>query len=186
VPEPDLTVLFVRPLEEAGLDRYMVSGSIAAIEYGEPRATLDVDVAIRVAEASAASFREIFPAPDYDCPPVEILQLEAKRPARGHFNVIHVGSGLKADFYPSQSHPYFEWAMSNRRRLTIGEGAFWFAPPEYVILWKLEFYREGKEDKHLRDVRGMMAVSGGAMDRDLLERAVCELRLETEWKAAQA
>ena len=45
MPEPDLTALFLRPLEGAGLDRYMVSGSIASIEYGEPRATLDVDVA---------------------------------------------------------------------------------------------------------------------------------------------
>ncbi len=40
MPEPDLTALFLRPLEAAGLDRYMVSGSIASIEYGEPRAIL--------------------------------------------------------------------------------------------------------------------------------------------------
>ena len=38
MPEPDLFLLFVRPLNRAGL-RYVVSGSVAAIFYGEPRLT---------------------------------------------------------------------------------------------------------------------------------------------------
>ena len=186
MPEPDLTALFLRPLEGAGLDRYMVSGSIASIEYGEPRATLDVDVAIALDETSAERFADLFPAPDYYCPPVEVVQLEARRPARGHFNVIHVDSGLKADFFPSRSHPYFAWAMEHRRRLSLGGHEFWFAPPEYVILWKLEFYREGKESKHLRDIRGILSVSEDELDHSLLERAVNELRLNTEWTAVLA
>ena len=30
----------------------------------------------------------------------------------------------------------------------------------YVIIRKLEFYREGGSDKHVRDIRSMLAVSG--------------------------
>ena len=34
------------------------------------------------------------------------------------------------------------------------------APAEYVIVRKLEYYREGGSEKHLRDIRSMLAVSG--------------------------
>ena len=41
MPEPELSLLFVRPLNRLGV-RYLVSGSVAAILYGEPRLTHDV------------------------------------------------------------------------------------------------------------------------------------------------
>lgn len=88
---------------------------------------------------------------------------------------------MKADFYPSSAHPYFAWAMENRRGLEIDGQTRWFAPPEYVILWKLAFYREGGGDKHLRDIRSMLLVQGAAIDRLMLGKAAVELRLEPEW-----
>ncbi len=45
MPEVDLILLFVRPLQQAGF-RYIVTGSVAAIFYGEPRLTLDVDLVV--------------------------------------------------------------------------------------------------------------------------------------------
>ena len=36
MPEPELSLLFVRPLNQIGA-RYIVSGSVASILYGEPR-----------------------------------------------------------------------------------------------------------------------------------------------------
>jgi len=41
--EHDLSLLFVRPLNEFGI-RYIICGSVAAILYGEPRLTHDVDL----------------------------------------------------------------------------------------------------------------------------------------------
>jgi len=184
VPEPDLLDLFIAPLERVKLDSYMVSGSIASIQYGEPRATLDVDVALMVGRKGLAVFPQLFPDTDYYCPPIDVLEIEVGRPSRGHFNIIHSGSGLKADFYPSTNHPYFSWAMKNRKRWVIREQPVWFAPPEYVILWKLEFFREGGGEKHLRDIRGMVEVSGLEMDFDLLNQAVRELGLEAAWAAS--
>ena len=183
VPEPDLIDLFILPLERGGVSAYMVSGSIAAIQYGEPRATLDVDIALLIGRAQIVGLPLIFPDPEYYCPPLDVLEIEIARPNRGHFNIIHSGSGLKADFYPSKNHPYFSWAMQNRRRLTIRGVQVWVAPPEYVLLWKLEFFREGGGDKHLRDIRGMLAVSGPEFDLELVGRAVKELGLETAWLA---
>src|SRR5437868_6576297 len=42
MPEPDLIELFVHPLSVLGV-RYLVTGSVAAMLYGEPRVTHDVD-----------------------------------------------------------------------------------------------------------------------------------------------
>ena len=55
-----------------------------------------------------------------------------------------------------------------------------------MILHKLRFYREGGSEKHLRDIRGMLAVSGDEIDRALLDRAVTELGLGDAWRTAQA
>ena len=35
---------------------------------------------------------------------------------------------------------------------------FWLAPVEYVILRKLEYYREGCSEKHLRDIFDILAI----------------------------
>jgi hypothetical protein len=45
MPEPELFLLFVHPFNRVGL-RYIVSGSVAAIFYGEPRLTHDVDFVV--------------------------------------------------------------------------------------------------------------------------------------------
>jgi hypothetical protein len=181
----DLFELFVRPLHGVGL-RYMVSGSLASVHYGEPRLTLDVDLVVHLDEADIAKLVSLFPAAEYYVPPADVMLVEVNRPTRGHFNVIHLTTGQKGDFYPSRRHPYWNWAWQNRRLGQIGETTVYFAPPEYVILWKLEFFREGGGDKHLQDIRGMLHVSGETMDLHLLARACGELGLTQQWQTVQA
>ncbi len=181
VPEADLIELFLVPLHERGIDSYMVSGSVASIEYGEPRATLDVDIVLMMEPGVAPELPLAFPEPEFYCPPPDILISELARPTRGHFNIIHISTGLKADVYPSRNHPLFQWAFKNRREARISGHNIWLAPPEYVILWKLEFFREGAGDKHLRDVRGMLAVSAGEIDSHLVTEWADKLGLTDGW-----
>lgn len=47
VREPGLVALFIRPLEKTGI-RYLVTGSLGAMHYSEPRLTLDVDIPILI------------------------------------------------------------------------------------------------------------------------------------------
>jgi hypothetical protein len=60
MPEPELFLLFVRPLNRAGI-RYFVTGSAAAIFYGEPRLTHDVDLVVFLTTNDAARLSSIFP-----------------------------------------------------------------------------------------------------------------------------
>ena len=56
------------------------------------------------------------------------------------------------------------------------------APPEYVIVRKLEYDREGGSEKHLRDIRSRLAVSGGQMDRPALEQWIERRGLQNQWR----
>lgn len=183
--DPDLISLFVMPLERAGI-RYMISGSVASALYGEPRATFDVDLAVHLTPAAIAKLATIFPESDFYLPPADVVTLEAGREIEGHFNIIHHASGLKADVYPSRVHPYHDWAWSQRRVIDTPCGPAAFCPPEYVILRKLEFLRQGGSDKHLRDIAGILIQQSGQLDLTLLSQAISRLRLEPEWQQARA
>lgn len=160
----------------------MIVGSVASVHYGEPRFTMDVDVVIQLAGADIDRLSSAFSESDYYVPPKETITEEMHRSARGHFNVIHHDTGLKADFYPQRREATWNWAWERRRCDDVEGHPAYFAPPEYVIVAKLEFYREGGSEKHLRDIRGMLAVSGEIIDRSLIERTVVELGLTSQWQ----
>jgi hypothetical protein len=50
-----------------------------------------------------------------------------------------------------------------------------------VIVRKLEFYREGGSEKHLRDIRSILALSSELVDRSALEDWIRRLGLEAPW-----
>ena len=154
VRSEDLIFLFTRPLEDAGLE-YFVTGSVAAIAYGEPRMTRDLDLVLELPWRRVDVLTAAFPPDKFYCPPEEVMVEEARRDSRGHINLIHHATGFKADLYLRGQDPLHAWAMARRRRLSLPEGRLWVAPPEYVIVRKLEFYREGRSEKHLRDIRAM-------------------------------
>lgn len=184
MPGPDLYQLFTAPLEEVGI-RYMVTGAVASIVYGEPRLTHDIDIVLEIVEEGEEKIAQAFPADQFYCPPIEVIRLEAKRPLRGHFNVIHHATGFKADFYPMGRDELHGYAMERRKRVETEGRAVWLAPPEYVILRKLEYYREGRSEKHLRDIAGMLELSGAQIDMTELQERIKCYGIEKEWSEVQ-
>lgn len=179
---PGWIELFVARLEATGLS-YMVTGSVASMIYGEPRLTLDLDLVIELPANRVEEFLAAFPESEFYRPPVEVVRLECSRESRGHFNVIHHETGAKADVYLAARDRLHEWGLAHRRRLPLGSGTIALAPPEYVILRKLEFFREGGSDKHIRDVRGMLQ-AGTAVDRAFVAQEVARRGLEAGWNLA--
>ena len=89
---------------------------------------------------------------------------------------------MKADFYTAGRDELHPWAFRHARRYVIGETTITLAPPEYVILRKLEYHREGGSEKHLRDIRAMLAISGDQMNHAALQEWIVRLDLKTEWQ----
>ena len=179
-----LFLLFLEPLDRLEIP-YMVTGSAASMAYGQPRVTLDIDLVVELSRAQVALLASAFPPPDFYCPPLEVLRIEAERPLRGHFNIVHVESGFKADLYPIGEDPLHRWGMSRRRRVEMSGQAVMLASPEYVILRKLEYFQEGGSEKHLGDIRSMLDVSGDLIDRPELRRRIKERKLEQAWRRVE-
>lgn len=176
--------LFLQPLNRTGC-RYMVTGAVAGVIYGEPRLTHDLDLVIELDQADIEAFCRHFPSAEFYCPPPEVIRIETKRAMRGHFNLIHHGTGFKADIYLMGTEELHSWGMAGRRCYSMGDESIWVAPPEYVILRKLEYYREGGSDKHLKDIAGILATSSDDIDFEALEEKVQRYQLETSWKEAK-
>ena len=153
MPEADLFLLFVRPLNRVQIP-YMIGGSVASIFYGEPRLTHDVDFVLFLSVRDIPRLVNIFPETEFYVPPSEIIEEEVLR-ERGHFNVIHDATGFKADFYPAGRDELNSWGFQFRRQTELDGEAVVLAPPEYVIVRKLQYFKEGGSEKHLRDIRSM-------------------------------
>lgn len=184
MPETNLFLLFTRRLNTLGVP-YMVSGSVAVIIYGQPRLTHDVDLIVVLNQEHIARLRELFPPAEFYCPPTEVIAVEVARAQRGHFNIIHQETGFKADVYLSGLDPLHAWGLARARKLEVDGEALIVAPPEYVILRKLEYYREGGSEKHLRDIRSMLSTSPQAIQTAELEQQVAARGLQKAWSQVQ-
>jgi hypothetical protein len=185
MPEAELFLLFVRPFNRAGI-RYVIAGSVAAIFYGEPRLTNDVDFVAFLSEADIRRLPDIFPSTEFYLPPVEVITAEVAREQRGQFNIIHMNTSFKADIYPTGRDEMNAWAFRNKRQVEFQGEKLVLAPPEYVIVRKLEYFREGGSDKHLRDIRAMIAVSGEQINRAELDGWIARRGLVGQWKQVSA
>jgi hypothetical protein len=178
----NLFAIFTDRFEQIGA-RYMVTGSVAGMLYGEPRLTHDVDVVLELeTDAQAEALVGAFPDEAFYCAPLEVVLIEARRSQRGHFNIIHHDTGFKADVYLA-SDDLHRQGLQQRRVLELEGTRLQVAPPEYVIVRKLEYYREGGSIKHLHDIRGMLRVSGEQIDRDSLKEMITARGLGAEWEA---
>lgn len=180
----------------ARLDRlgipYVVGGSLASSILGEPRATVDVDLAVRLREADVPRLVEALEGDFY-------VSREAAQEAvrRGSsFNAVHLESVQKMDFFVLGEGLLDRRQLERRHRVVLSEEpsrALWITSAEDQILRKLEWYRAGGgvSDRQWRDVVGILAVQGGALDRrdlaetaarlelgDLLDRALRDAGLE--------
>ena len=180
MPALDLISIFIIPLNRTGIE-YMVTGSVASMLYGEPRMTHDIDLIVDLQTEHIPVLLNAFPKSEYYRPPEEVIGVEIARVQRGHFNIIHHATGYKADIYLYGSDTLHEWGMKNRQLIEIGSDKVGIAPAEYVIVRKLEYYREGGFQKHLLDIESMFRIKGDQISLAILEEWIKKRSLEKEW-----
>lgn len=161
--------------------RYFITGSVAAIVYGDPRLTHDIDLVINLSTGEVEKFTRAFPELQFYCPPIDVIRTELLRTSRGHFNLIHHETGFKADIYLVGEEELQFWAMKNSKEIEFEGSIIYIAPPEYVIIKKLEFYKEGKAQKHIADIKSMLVNSKELIDFDFLNKAIAEKSLSDCW-----
>jgi len=173
-------LIFPLRFEQAGMP-YMVAGGLAAALYGEPRVTRHIDLVLQISASQAAELPHIFESPEFYCPPVEVIGIEIARARHGHFNIIQSTTAVKADSYPLGTIPLERRAFARRQQIDFLGRQLWLAPVDYVIAHKLEYYRQGASEKHLRDIRAMFTVSAQQIDRRQLADSLAQLHLSDLW-----
>jgi hypothetical protein len=179
MPDLDPATVFAPRFNALGAP-WAATGSIASTFYGEVRSTNDIDIIVLLDGPAAAALPRVFPETEFYCPPRDVVEIECNRERRGHFNLVHYDTGWKADVYLSSDDPLHAWALQNRRAVENEGVQIWLVPPEYVIIKKLEFLREGGSEKHIRDIRGILA--GIDVDRALVERETAQRGLGDLWQ----
>jgi hypothetical protein len=181
--EPDEIAVFAARLDALGVE-HMITGATAAILYGQPRLTNDIDVVLTLQDDQVLGLIHAFPDAEFYVPPESVIRVECARSHRGHFNILHYPSGYKADIYLAGSDPLHVWALPLRRRIPWnGSLVLQVAPPEYVIVRKLEYFREGGSSKNPADIRAMLAVT--SVDLGVVGQWVERLGLATQWAAVR-
>ena len=156
-------------LEHLGIP-YMVVGGFAAIFYGEPRLTIDVDIVVDMRPQHVVPFVACFPIPEYYVNEEAIRDsLRRKYP----FNVIQSTTGAKVDLVPLPEDIFTRLAFQRRRRLSFavdGRSAD-FISDDDIIVAKLIAYRQTGSEKHLRDAQGVVTMQFNDLNLAAIRRA---------------
>lgn len=158
---------------------YLITGSMASTAYGEPRFTNDIDVVAVLGVDRVSEFCAEFPAPEFYCWEPSVADAVRRR---SQFNIIHIESGFKVDVILASDSEFDRSRLARARSLATAGTVASFASPEDVIIKKLQYFREGGSEKHLRDVAGVLKTQADRVDREYVAEWAARLGLDAEWR----
>jgi hypothetical protein len=167
----------VSKFEKANINYFLV-GSLAAMYYSRPRFTNDIDLVVQLGPLDIHKFANLFTIEEYYSPPIEVLKDEVLR--SGSFNLIHQTTGVKVDIILNKNTDFYKSENLRMKKVSIlpGFDAF-IASAEDIILKKLDFYREGGSEKHLLDIREILASNN--VDQTYLDEWIQKMNFNQEW-----
>ena len=169
--------------DDVGL-RYVVGGSIASSLMGEPRSTVDIDIAVSIdgprveplLDACAADF---------------FVPVEFAREAiatRSSFNLIERSGALKVDVFVLGDDLLDRNQMARRVQVTPSDlvAPIWVTSAEDQVLRKLDWFVRGgsTSDRQWRDIVGLLRIQAGHLDLDYLRMTANAIDLASDLERA--
>ena len=175
--------ILTRALEHLKIP-YLIGGSVASSALGVLRATMDVDLLVRLPSPAVGQLVETLGSDWYADPDAMREALKRDRP----FNVIHKPTGEKIDFFPSVSEFHEEeLKRASVKELNLGQEVLRLpvASVEDMVLAKLQWFRAGGEvsERQWTDVQNLLT-QNSTVDRQYL--AVWSQRLGVQDLLSQA
>jgi hypothetical protein len=151
-------------LEAAGI-QYLITGSIAAGLYGQPRMTRGIDIVAVLYPPHAARLAALL-KPEFVC------DADIMRDAiAGHriFSVVHCEALQKVDIVVRDDRDYEVEKFERRRMVEVDGQSMWMISPEDLVLSKLVWAKDSRSELQFRDVRSIIALQPD-MDWPYIER----------------
>jgi hypothetical protein len=166
----DVLKLVLSRLEDLNMP-YMVGGSFASSFYGVDRSTRDADVVVAMSQDDVGRFVEAFQRDFY----LDRGTIERALRAGASFNIIHLKSMFKVDFFVLKQDAFGQESFSRRRSEQLERGSDFHAhlqSPEDTILSKLIWYKlgGGVSENQWRDVTGILKAQGARLDLAYLRK----------------
>jgi hypothetical protein len=161
----------------------MLTGSLAAAFYGQPRATQDVDVVVEIEPDHLDRLVEELAAAGL------YVSADAAREAvryAGQFNAIDPETGWKADFIVRKERAFSRSEFERRKPARLLGTDVWLARVEDLVVAKLEWSELGDSDLQRQDVVEILRTTGDAIDQEYIDQWAAELGLSDAWKRVRA
>jgi hypothetical protein len=164
--------LVINALDTAGID-YMIGGAVATWAWGEPRATIDLDIVVNIPldgiQKLSIELRKRDMLVSEEIILDNILEDRVDLP----IIAIHMHSVYKADLYPLREGDSLRaTALGRRRKIDLGAplGEVYLHSPEDLIIYKLWYFSINQQSKHVRDITSIVLTLEDDLDYDYIEK----------------
>jgi hypothetical protein len=175
-------------LEPANIP-YYITGGVAALAYGDPRTTRDLDLVIAIEASEVTALVSALELAGFYCPPLAVEAVKSGQETM--LSVTHSELLLNADLMINGNSDFDRAKLARRQLVSISldeNECFWLISPEDLILAKLPkpILRgaRSQSEKQWRDVLGVMKVQGDNLDRSVLAEWAEAIGLECDLNRA--
>lgn len=142
---------FVDRVEPLGIE-YMLTGSLAMMQYGYYRMTADIDIVIELKYEDANRIINAF-EPDYYVPHGSVRDAIARKRM---FNVIHQETAFKIDLVIKKTSEFQQNAFEQRQKIDFYGKEIYIITLEDLIISKLSWAKDSLSEKQFSDVQNLL------------------------------
>ncbi len=168
----------IKALEESSI-AYFIGGSIASSAYGTARATMDVDMILNLKPFQVQTFVDKLKKEYY----IDVEMINDALINKSSFNILHLDSMLKIDFFILKDQPYPLKSFERRKQSSFEDSdesiKVFLCSSEDIIISKLEWFKLSDEtsERQWSDILGVIKVQKNKLDKEYLKFWAEQLKL---------